>query len=423
MDQRKKKRRAAAQNIAIVLLSVSAAALLVQTQRYNLGGGGERYFPALFVSRETQTPPAQPALGSLSAPVRVAVSGPYGRWADLCAHTGSEAFSVPGALLMEAIGSAGTARDCREADLRAALAAGPEGGVSLYFDFGSALPVSYLAGLVGAEWSGEAASARRVLLQAEDDAVRLFLWDGGEVCRVYATALPARSLETLADDCPLGSAWFAFDQPETYEHVDPYSLFSDQFTPPPALSVSGAVSDTAALMSALSFNPHTNFRYAESSGAEVVVEGERTLRIRADGEVTYQGGDDALRLADAAGDDAVTGAFELLSALLSSQGGDADLYLQDLRTDGSVQTLRFGYQYAGLPIRLSSGRPAAEVTLDGGCVTRLTVRLRQYAETEGGEPLLPLAQALSIARRYPGRELALRYLDDGSSASVQWLAE
>ena len=34
------------------------------------------------------------------------------------------------------------------------------------------------------------------------------------------------SVEELAASYPLGSAWFAFDQPEACGHVDPYSLFS-----------------------------------------------------------------------------------------------------------------------------------------------------------------------------------------------------
>ena len=55
---------------------------------------------------------------------------------------------------------------------------------------------------------------------------------------------------------------------------------------------------------------------------------------------------------------------------------------------------------------------------------KLTLRLRRYETAgESAEPLLPLTQALSIARRYPGRELALCYVDGGGSASVQWLAE
>mgnify|MGYP005763110359 FL=1 len=424
MDQRRKKRRAVLQNITIVLLTVSAVALCVQTQLYNLGGSS--MLSDLFVSAAAQKTPSVSGLSDLSAPVRIAVSGAYGRWADLSTATGSEAFSAPGSLLMEAVGSAGPVRECRTEEFRVALRTGPDAGVSVYFDFGSPLPVSYLAGLAGAEWTGGTLNVRRVLLAAEGGSVRLFLWDGETVCRVCSTALPAQSVEELAASYPLGSAWFAFDQPEACGHVDPYSLFSEQFTPPPALSASGTLTDVSALMSALSFNPHTNFRYAEASGAEVVVEGERTLRIRTDGEVTYQGSGDALRAAPENAGQAQTlvCVFQLLSRLLATQGSAAELYLQDVQTSGSIRTLRFGYHSGGLPIRLSSGSCAAEVTLDGQSVIQLTLRLRRYETAgESAEPLLPLTQALSIARRYPGRELALCYVDGGGSASVQWLAE
>ena len=206
----------------------------------------------------------------------------------------------------------------------------------------------------------------------------------------------------------------------------PFSLFSDQLAPPPNLSVTSAVTDSSALMLALSFNPHTNFRYSESSGAEVVVEGDRTLSIRSDGEVSYQGSSGTLSIASA-GEvlteaEVVVEVYQLLSQLLPAQSS-AELFLQSYRFDGVSTTLRFGYQYNGLPIRFTDGGAAAEVTLEGSAVTRLSLRLRQYTAGESTGTLLPLAQALSIARSYPGKKLAVYYVDSGSTAAAQWLVE
>lgn len=425
MEQRAKKRRNLLQNVAIVLLTASAVTLFVQTQLYNLRTG-TGYFSNLFSSGSVQKTQNVSGLTDLAAPVRVAVTGAYGRWADLSLTTVSEDFAQPGNLLMEALGSAGAMKDCGADDFRNALRISADYGGSVYYDFGGTLPLPLLAGLVGADWNGGDLSARRVLLQAEGSRVLLFLWDGGRVCFVCPTALTAESLREVVTEYQLGSAWFAFDQPEDYSHVDPFSLFSDQFDPPPDLSVSSAITDSGAVLEALSFNPHTNSRYSESSGAEVVVEGDRTLDIRSDGEVSYQGSSGTLCIASAGEtpteSEAVVGVCQLLSRLLPAQS-DAGLFLQNFQSDGASTTLSFGYQYNGLPIRFTDGGAAAEVTLEGSAVTRLSLRVRQYTVEERAGTLLPLAQALSIARSYPGKELAVYYVDGGSTAAAQWLVE
>jgi len=373
MDQRAKKRRNLLQNIAIVLLTASAVTLFVQTQLYNLRTG-TGYLSGLFPTGSVQKTQNVSGLTDLAMPVRVAVTGAYGRWADLSLTTVSEDFAQPRNLLMEALGSAGAIKDCGADDFRSALRVSADYGGSVYYDFDSALPLSLLAGLVGAGWNGGDLSARRVLLQAEGSTVQLFLWDGGSACFV----------------CPT------------------------------------AVTDSSALMLALSFNPHTNSRYSESSGAEVVVEGDRTLSIRSDGEVSYQGSSGTLSIASAGETpteaEVVVGAYQLLSQLLPAQSS-AELFLQSYQSDGVSTTLRFGYQYNGLPIRFTDGGAAAEVTLESSAVTRLSLRLRQYTAGESAGTLLPLAQALSIARSYPGKELAVYYVDSGSTAAAQWLVE
>jgi hypothetical protein len=410
------------QNLVILLLSLSAVMLFVQIQMYNLRSDAPL---VSFLS----APPTQggiTALSELPMPVRLAATGEYGRWADLSAATGSENFAPAGNLLMEALGSAGTPRKTTQEEFRRALRFDSDTEYSVYFDFENPLPLSVLAGLVGAEWNGEDFTARRILLGARGETVLLFLWDGDAGCFVCTTALPVESVGDYVSSCPLGSAWFAFDQPEGYEHTDPYSLFSEQTDRAASLTVLRSIPDSAAMLEALLFNPHTNSRYSEPTGAEVIVEGDRTLSIRADGEISYQGEGGSLRLAGAAQNPSLTeqvvGSYRLVSGLVPvpNAGG---LYLASISADGNTATLRFGYACNGIPIRFTDGGPAAEITLEGTSVTRLTLRIRQYTAQENIALILPLAQALSISRDYPGRELALCYVDMGGEATVQWLAE
>lgn len=428
MDSRQKKRLNRIQNFLILALTLSAAALLVHTQLSHTNQTVNRYFSQLFAG--SPSPAAQSgvtALTDLSVPVQVAVTGTYGRYGSMAMSTTDEAFSPLGTLLGEAVGSAGDTRSVPPAEFRSALEI-RDGSVSLYFDFGNPLPMSVVAGLVNVSWTGADLSARRLLLYADDSGSLLYLWDGAEECLLCSTAVSAASLRELADSYPQGGAFFAFDQWEERNALAPFSLFTSDLPEYPVLSAGPLSLDFDALLSTLAFNPHTNFRYTESSGAEVVVESDRSVRIRMDGSIAYQSsaaGPLAIAPANHSLTDAeaVTGVFRLLNELRAGSEGGAVLYLRSVGHSGAVTTLAFDYQYNGLPIVFSDGSPAAEVRLENGAVTRLTLRLRQYTATESTDLLLPLTQAEAIARRYPGAELALRYMDSGGdSLSAQWLA-
>ena len=79
MDESRRKRRDFFQNIAIVLLALSAAFLIAQTQLYSLGLDAGNGYLQYLAGNSSQTPDvSQTALTSLSAPVRLAVTGVYG---------------------------------------------------------------------------------------------------------------------------------------------------------------------------------------------------------------------------------------------------------------------------------------------------------------------------------------------------------
>lgn len=415
------------QNIAIVLLSLSAVFLFTRTQLYSLGvDAGNGYFQ-YFAGGADQTPAAgQTALTGLSAPVRTAVTGVYGgRFGSVTLTTTDESFEPVGGLLREALRSARDFSPCESREFLNAL-----NGTSVYCDFLEPLPLSVLAGLVGAAVDS-GLTARQVLVVPDGAAgTLLYLWDGKADCRRAASAVSPEELDSVIGGYELNGAFFAMDSPEPdAAGIAPCSLFPLELPALPAYTVSAALPDSGALLTALGFYPRTNSRYTESGGVEVVTDGDRTLRISPDGSIRYRsGGDPALTVA-AAGEiptvtEAVMGASTLLDALLPDQTGGAGLYLRGVRQGETAVTLSFGWQIGGVPVRFTGGGSAGEVTLTGTTVAALSLRFRQYTDAGEGSLLLPLRQAQAIAAgQRRGAELSIGYVDDGVSARAGWLSD
>ncbi len=94
------------QNIAITLLAVSALFLFSRTQFFQLGAASvSNYWQRI-------TAPASSATDdvilsdTLSAPVRAAITGEYGRYASVTLTTGEDRFIPIKTLLREVLGSA-----------------------------------------------------------------------------------------------------------------------------------------------------------------------------------------------------------------------------------------------------------------------------------------------------------------------------
>ena len=419
MEELRRDRRNLVQNILITLLALSAAVLFTQTQLYN---------PNL-TTGEAPSAPVQSAAPAeeLAAPVRTAVTGDYGRCGGMALTTADPAFADPlGRRLLEALGSARDYVPCARADFLRALR-----GPSLYYDFLEPLPLPVLAALLGGgEEVSQDLSARRLLIVPQDGGSALYLWDGGEGCFRASTAVSADSLEQVIGRYELGDASFAMDGNGLERDLDPCSLLPAQ---PPALAAytlgDPLAGGTDWLLSALGFNPRSRTRHTESNGTELIMDGDRTLRIRPDNSVHYQSGDEPSLRVKSAGEtptarEAALGAGSLLSGLLSPVSGEARPWLQSLRRSGEVTVLRFGYQLQGVPVRFQDGGFAAEVTLTGSAVTALTLRFRQYAAAEGESSLLlPLPQALAVAAADPGKELSIGYVERGGECRAYWLSD
>ncbi|WP_300756944.1 hypothetical protein [uncultured Oscillibacter sp.] len=420
MGEQRRDRRNLVQNLLITLLALSAAVLFTQTQLYNLN----------LTTSEAPPGPAQSAApaAELAAPVRTAVTGDYGRCGGLTCTTGDPVFADPlGRRLLEALGSARDYAPCSRGDFLRALR-----GPSLYYDFLEPLPLSVLAGLLGGGEDvspREDLSARRLLIVPQEGGAVLYLWDGGENCFRASTAVSSDSLEQVISRYELGDASFAMDGGGLERELDPCSLLPAQPPELPSFTLGDPLAGgTDWLLSALGFNPRSRTRHTESSGTELIIDGDRTLRIRPDNTIHYQSGNEPILRVKAAGDlptarEAALGAGSLLGSLLAPVSGELQPWLQSLRRSGDVTALRFGYQLKGVPVRFQDGGFAAEITLTGSAVTALSLRFRQYNAAEEPSLLLPLPQALAVAAASPGKELSIGYVERGGECRAYWLSD
>ena len=420
MGEQRQDRRNLVQNILITLLALSAAVLFTQTQLYNLN----------LTTSEAPPGPAQSAApaAELAAPVRTAVTGDYGRCGGLTCTTGDPVFADPlGRRLLEALGSARDYAPCSRGDFLRALR-----GPSLYYDFLEPLPLSVLAGLLGGGEDvspREDLSARRLLIVPQEGGAVLYLWDGGENCFRASTAVSSDSLEQVISRYELGDASFAMDGGGLERELDPCSLLPAQPPELPSFTLGDPLAGgTDWFLSALGFNPRSRTRHTESSGTELIIDGDRTLRIRPDNTIHYQSGNEPILRVKAAGDlptarEAALGAGSLLGSLLAPVSGELQPWLQSLRRSGDVTALRFGYQLKGVPVRFQDGGFAAEITLTGSAVTALSLRFRQYNAAEEPSLLLPLPQALAVAAASPGKELSIGYVERGGECRAYWLSD
>lgn len=418
MEERRRQRIDFWQNIAITLLTVSAVALFLQTQLYRLGAERYRDFFSL-AAAQTDTAGGGYTMG-ITAPVRVAVSNPYGRYADVDMRTDDENFSALGRILREALLSVGKAEPCTEEQFRAAL-----NGTSVYYDFLHPLPLSILSGLTGAEGSDEETLARMLTAAAGEDGLVLYTYDGEETYLRFTTAVTADALESTVNRFEMGSARFAYES--GMETIAPYTLFLQERKALPSLREAVLNVDPEAVLEAMQFNPRTNYRYAESEGTEVVVEGSRTLRVHTDGSISYQSGGEEVLTVDAADtslEALAEGTDRLLDTLMAASGGQGNLYLTSIARGDETVTLTYGYEVGGVPIRLFNRNDAATVTLSGTGVAEMEVWLRQYTVADEMSNLLPVGQAAAIAQQHGKQELFIGYVGGGvGTLQAQWLVE
>lgn len=415
------------QNLVLILLTASALFLLTRTPLLGYSWG-ERFQSLLSAGGQSIGQPQEEDLADLLSSLHLVVTGDrtYGRFGQLYMSTDDPGFQQISPLFRDALGSADVVGATADLTLREAL-----DSPCLYVDLTVELPLAVVAAWLGTE-SDLDRPVRAMALTTEDaGAAALYLISqDGSIFRCR-TALPVSAVSDLADNFSPNSAAFAYES--NYATLAPYTVLVASLTEPvDLLAQVPAGYSTYSLLTALDFNAHTNSRYTESSGAEVVVESPRTLRLTSDGTVVYAGDESvtaALYQVPAAGQtptvpEALNAARHLADALSEGTGGDG-LYLTGLEQTEEGFLITFGYRCAGYPVFFSDGAGGAalSLTITGRTITAFRYHCRAYLPQESVTPLLPPAQAIAVASIYPEAQLAVGYEDTGSGTiSAQWLA-
>lgn len=407
-----------AQNLALLLLTASALFLLTRLpllQNIRLSA-----VPLFSVEPATQEPDTLPAAMLASVNLMVTGDSERGRCGRLCVAAGDAALQEVIPLFQEALGSAALTGDTGEDALRDSL---DDPGFYLELT-GGELPLQAVAAWLGEEFSLIQPVRAMALTAGGEDTAALFLMDGsGKIARC-ATALPVSAVRIVCEKFPANGAYFAYET--DYTGLLPYTVLTVETAAPPDVSAERPAGYSAYnLLTALDFNAHTLSRYTESSGAEVVEESPRTLRIGPDGTVSFiSRGTAASNLYRASGRELreVLAAGWRLAEALTEGTGASPLFLRAVEESENGFVLRFRYETDGVPVFFSDGGDALAITFQDGEVTQFTCRCRAYTPLEE-EPasLLPAGMAQAIASGYPGAALSIGYEDDGSGQlAAQW---
>lgn len=407
------------QNTALALLTASALFLLTRLpllQNIRLSA------PPIFTAEpggEAEDAPSAAMFASVNL-MATRDSDEYGRCGRLCAGAEDETLQEAIPLFQEALGSAAPLGSAEDTALREAL-----NHPGLYLELtGGPLPLEAVAA-----WLGEDApfqsNVRSMALTAEgDEGASLFLLDGEGGILLCSTALPVSALRASCEKFSPNGSYFAYET--GYASLAPYTVLLPKVAPPPDVTAERPAGYSAYnLLTALDFNAHTLSRYTESSGAEVVEESPRTLRIGPNGNVSFiSRGNIASPLYRASGPGLreVLAAGGRLAAALAGGTGSSPLFLRSAEETGNGWILRFRYQVDGVPVYFSDGSDALTITFQDGTVTGFTYRCRAYTPAEEAPAaLLPAGMAQAIAAAYPESALSIGYEDDGSGRlTAQW---
>ena len=403
------------QNVALVVLTLSAVFLLLSF--FHLRGGWTARFQTLLAVRPAAGGQEEASgVGELLAAPHIMVTSDseYGRCGRLYTPAGDALLEKMLPLFGEALGSADQVGAAADQTLRAGL-----GKSSLYLDLTVELPLEVVAAWLGERTVFDRAVRAMALTTEGRDTAVLYLCGGeGEIFR-YFTALPASAVEALTESVSPNGSLFAYET--NYAPLAPYTvLVREAEGLPQVRSELPATYSSYRLLTSLDFNAHTNSRYAEPGGTEVVMDGRRTLRIGPEGTVTYDSGEE-----DAGGRGGALEALRAAGRLAAALTGGVDastLYLRRLEEREDGYLVGFQYQVEGVPVRFPDEADALTVLVRGAGIAEFTCRCRTYVPEEEASVLLPPIMAAAIASLYPEGELSLGYVDSGSGRlHADWL--
>ena len=411
--------------IAVIVLLLAAAVILCWQSGY-FSGFGDR----LRSDAETDTD-AVGTLPQLSAAEKAAFVRPdtvllrRENGAAVAAQYSAEAMQdVLGHFapsLGEALGTAGTPAHITEATFRDGLAK-----ECVYLYFPCICPLRLLADWLGSEMSGACADMDIDMLYlslAEENALLCFRDSSGQFFRC-STAAISETLRSRVADVQGYEACFAFED-EALRALTPYTVVLREM-PDIREAESSPVRDgldVAEIQRVVGMNPFVSSSYTEADGTRVFVQDDMTLRLGADGVLSFHvEGQDVQFQSGQSIVDAVNCACAIVRHVAEERCGDAELRFTGAEYNVSDRqyTVSFDYCLDGIPVSLPGGS-AVRLVMQGSTPVELRFELRRYTLTENKATLLPMLQAAAILNAGEGGALELRYVDSADGVQCVWV--
>ena len=416
--------RNAIQNIAILLLVLSALVLLYATGLPHTATMTQ-FFPSTSASGTASTVEGTAA----PFPVRIASrsSSLLQAWPN--ETTADDVFSDFGTLLLDALHSSTDGQPIPEAEFQRALE-----NDGIYYDFLNSLPLPVLERTLGGSGDAPHFSARALLISVlQDKTLTLYAWDSAtDTYFCWQTDAPSSHLSQIMDRHKGIDAEFAFLCGEPYSALHSYSLIPTEVVSMPALNQTPVMNEALidTVLTQLEFNVHSQSRYPETNGTEVVVQGNRVIRFAPDGTISYTGAEDSIPLLSVSrteNDDfqwqQIAAAQKLVSVLSGTQLGDLSLHLTESHTTETTAEISFDYQIGGYPL-LFPEEHAATVRIQNGSITEFTLHLRSCTKSDNLSTLLPVLQAAAAAQSSRTCELFPGYYAENTSVlQPVWLSK
>ncbi|MBR3703963.1 MAG: hypothetical protein IKM11_00525, partial [Oscillospiraceae bacterium] len=204
----------------------------------------------------------------------------FGRYTQINASSAGAEFQKVEPLLRGAIGSATAGREATHAEFRTALET-----PGIYVDLMTELPISVVAAWLGETFDGEDSIRALALTTARETALLFFLRGDGSIIRCEC-ALTSSAVREVTAVFPQNGGEFAYES--EYDTLSPYTVLVQTVNDATQMDASIPAGYSAYnLLTALNLNAHTNSRYFESSGTEVVMQAPHFLWIGTDGTVHY----------------------------------------------------------------------------------------------------------------------------------------
>lgn len=335
------------------------------------------------------------AVQAAARPVSAAVTWSGGRQGAAWDASSAAALYEPWReLLGQALGAAEKPEAVPAAQWRSALE-----GEGVYFAFPAPVPLEALSVWNGFQPSPELAGvqADRAALSFQGDAVLLCYWSekGAYVC---STGLSGDYRARLAAEYSANGAEFSFDG------ADRETLFLPGPSAYPVVEVQEGDAQEDRLsqaLTALRLSPYTNNRYTGEDGAQVFVEGRRTLRVGAAGALYRDAGgssesDEHLLVSggeEPGAAEKIEGVRALAQSALSGSGADWDLVLTKYEERSGSTVVGFTVAVNGVPVLPEGMEHSLEATIRGRVIVEVSLDLTAWRVTENLRRILPMAQA------------------------------